>query len=925
MIEYIHPDLLPELTLEIAKPNREVIGYAENIYNRKQIIKLGQINEISFTTPYTIEKDYTPIKNPLISKLRSQYHIKATFGEQTEWFIVSNLNTSYTDDGSSYLNVQLKSLGYQLKNKKIRTWAGVLINGEYRKESLNAQQVLENILSTSAWSIGYIDSEFLTTFREFDFQGTSALDAVFNIAETFGAIIKWDTINKTISLIMQENAGVNKGFRISETNYLKTLEKEELSDEIVTRLHIYGKDGLSINNINPLGTDYLEDFSYYFQGFERDDNKNVISPSLYMSNGLCSALLDYQEAIKANEGKFKEYLDLKTQLLEEIIPFSNEIFKLETELKTILDVIDVKNSQGLDVSFELSEKERVTDEIKGTQHEIDVRNDVINDTDVNILNLQSLISIENNLTAEQIIELDDYISEETWEDQNYTSENDLFKDAQKVFEDLKKPKEIITTNIINLFKILDGKQDWKKVVIGDRFFIEYERLGIDVETQLIELEIDHDGTAINVTIANTKDIERDEDKLSKILYGSISTASTVDMSKYKWNQISSVQTDVSDILNNTWDANKREIVAGVNETVTINGRGITVTDSDDPLKYIRITNSVLGMTNDGGNTFKTGITPEGIIAETLLGKITITEQLFIENVAGKYSFTQDGMVIDGGSITITGGLPKSQLDPSFADDLVELNKDYTNGIRIDSEYGLLVTRSDDKTRAIFNATDGFKFQSKSGTNWRDDFYYDIANTRLVLNGELNATEIKLNGSSVLTENKLKISGTTIDKISTDQLVTGSAKITTAMIESLEVGKNVQMGANAVISWNNIGNKPFIPQSASDIGALSAGSPQLTYIDSSGVYTGTISANSIYGGTISGVTINVNTDLSVGNNIYLGGNGAGTKNLVFNSTQFIQSTADTMILGATRLDLSASYINFVGNPTVTGLNAVARFG
>ncbi|WP_137743237.1 phage tail protein [Robertmurraya siralis] len=810
MIEYIEPELLPKLTLEINKPNRTPIGILKEAFNRRQRIKLGQINEIGFTIPYKVERNHILVDNPNIKKLKSQYHIKATFDEQEEWFVISNLTTSYDEDGKAFLNVELKSLGYQLRNKKIRTWAGVLINGEYRKESLNAQQVTENLLSTSAWSIDYIDSEFLTKYRSFDFSNITVLDALFQVAETFGAIIKWNTINKSISLIKQESAGINKGFRISERKYLKSLTKEEQSDSIVTVLKVYGKDGLSINEVNPLGTDYLMDLSYFMYPFRRDENKNVIEPSEFMSDDLCNALLDYQDVIEANRGRFQNYLSQKEDLLTELINKENESFNLETELQIVLELIDVKQSHGQNASEELARKAALESQITSIDTEINQLYSQINSIDVEISNLKNELSLDSNFTKQQLIELDDYLIEDTWEDQNYTDANDLLTDAEKVFEELKKPKEIITTNIVNIYKILEGKQDWKKVTIGDKFFINVERLGIDVETQLIELEIDHDSTDITVTIANTKDIERDEDKLSKILYKSISTTNTVDMNKYKYDQINNVKTAVDDILEGKWNPATNGINAGYNNSVITDRRGITIYDSDDPLKFIRQNNGMIGFTNDGGQTFKLALDATGVYAETLVGQIMITEHLYIENISGKYTFDQYGFTIQGGSFQMI---------------------DDGNGLSINPTDGLTVTSPN--VRASFNAIDGFKFSTNTGNAWRDDFYYDTSNKRVVLNGELNALDIKIGGQSVVTD---------------------GGKIKALAIEELEVGKNVKMGKDAVISWDSILNPPFIPKNASDVGAVSLNDGRLTYIGANGIYSGTISGNNIIGGTITGVTV-----------------------------------------------------------------------
>ena len=75
------------------------------------------------------------------------------------------------------------------------------------------------------------------------------------------------------------------------------------------------------------------------------------------------------------------------------------------------------------------------------------------------------------------------------------------------------------------------------------------------------------------------------------------------------------------------------------------------------------------------------------------------------------------------------------------------------------------------------------------------------------------------------------------KVTTDQLIAGEAKISTALIEDLVVGNNVIMGPNAAISWSQVtGNKPT---QYTDAQALSAwkNSGYATYINSSGVYSG----------------------------------------------------------------------------------------
>ena len=149
-------------------------------------------------------------------------------------------------------------------------------------------------------------------------------------------------------------------------------------------------------------------------------------------------------------------------------------------------------------------------------------------------------------------------------------------------------------------------------------------------------------------------------------------------------------------------------------------------------------------------------------------------------------------------------------------------------------------------------------------------------------------------------------------------------------------------------------KKLVPQTASDIGALPVNSPRLTYIDSSGIYTGTInanqikagtiSANRISGGTLSGVTINVDTDVKVGNNLYLGNSSSYgvRKSLFFNNMANISGgfgfAGADMEIDADRLYLDTNVIfgdpkgyhkvtvDFSNANVIWGSNApVARFG
>jgi len=218
-----------------------------------------------------------------------------------------------------------------------------------------------------------------------------------------------------------------------------------------------------------------------------------------------------------------------------------------------------------------------------------------------------------------------------------------------------------------------------------------------------------------------------------------------------------------------------------------------------------------------------------------------------------YNPTTNLLDVEVGNYIGQDGLSKRGIKISNGSFEISKAAGISNGIELNPTNGLTITRSDNKFRGTFNATDlNFETSSDNGNTWSKRFYYDSTAQKLVVNGIIDAQDFKINGTSILGDNK----------------------ILSNYIETLVVGSNVIMGANATISWSQITSKPTIPTLPS-------------YITSTKITSTTIESPSITGGTITGgsitsnSTINVTTDLRVGDNIYVGNeNTLLEKSLVF---------------------------------------------
>jgi hypothetical protein len=136
---------------------------------------------------------------------------------------------------------------------------------------------------------------------------------------------------------------------------------------------------------------------------------------------------------------------------------------------------------------------------------------------------------------------------------------------------------------------------------------------------------------------------------------------------------------------------------------------------------------------------------------------------------------------------------------------------------------------------------------------------------------------------------LDANGIITKQVAATRINTLYGKIGTAQIENLTVGLNVQMGPTATISWLNVN-----------------GRPNTTYIDSSGLYTGTIQADKITGGEMTAV-----------NSLRIGSpsDNNNEKSLYFNNTANFRTYQTG--LGQNGIQLSAERLRLLGVTMIEG--------
>ena len=777
--------------LYVCRPNQTTIGKLSDAFNIKLNLKLSQINELSFSLNYYKDINHINVVNPNYNLLKHRYLIKFVLNDYVEYFLINLPEDSDTED-NTIKNISCFSLAYKLSDE--------LINGYKTTNSVNATTVLTDILSDTAWMVGHIDTEFDIMFRQFDITGKSALDAIYDISNTFGALVVYNTLNYTVNYYKLETYGLDRGLTFKYGKYLKSINNTINPDSFCTQLYIYGKSNISIASANTTGMPFLQNFTYFLYPFERDENGNILRHSDYVSDSLANSILDFNELLSTKEGDFNDLLTQKIALQETLDTSNTDLIDLKTAMYVILDSLDIAQSNGQETSIIITNRNNKQIEIDNKYKEINsvlldisitnscivdgninltiddktidiplilgdtintvatkinnyinsnfynydnkfplsptfkcsVINEVISiiyftikdeadfdiiftDTDntgvtctigtkvnnglenniSNINNqmteLTNLLLMSENFTSDQIMELKrSFIIKKEVRNEYISDVQELLNWGKLEFEKIYQPPTVIEIDIIDLFSCIDiGCQyDSNKLQLSEIVNISYDKFNLNVKAKINEIEYDFESDSINVVISDLKEINKDKDKYLQLLNKTINAGIAVEVNKDSWSGVDNIKSDVNNILNNKWDSSLREILAGVNESVEMNGRGITITNPNDVQKAIRLMHGIIALTTNGWNSLDVAIDGTGVYARKLIGQIVASTILTITNEAGNFSVDQNGVTIE--------------------------------------DMSLIITKSDSKSRILMNILDGIKIQKNTGTIdtpvWTDVFY-----------------------------------------------------------------------------------------------------------------------------------------------------------------------------------------------------------
>ncbi len=536
----------------LCKPNRTTIAPLTETQDERLHLKLNGVNKLEFNIPYYVQKHNRLVKNKHIDLIKSDFLIRMVYGDLEEYFVIKKPNPN--SENTDILSVQCASIEDKLRGRKIFS---------YKSDAVQINTISNTVLDRTGWTLGTYPTN--GEYRQFNITSKTVLEVLNEIADTFDTLLHFDTVNKTVHFYSKDYFANFKGLVISEKRYLQSFLREHNDEEFCTRLYVFGKDGITINRLNPTGNPYIDDFSYYLYPFQRDSQGNVLSSSDYMSDGLCHAILDYQDLLETKKTEYQTLLDEKSVLLSDMTTLENQMETLQNEKRQIEDEIWIDQKAGLDTTTLEQDLANKQAEVDAKQTEIDNKQADIDAKNNEISTLRNQCSESNNFTQAQLDELygsgssEGFVKVDEFKDDNQTEDTSLYEKGLNILQEKKIPDFKIQSNIANFKEMITEQKHWDKLTLGSVVRVKKENMGQDVKSQVIEIEFDFDNKDIRIVQANTTDYIGTEKRMMKYFYLSEEAANILNSKKGEWdstesqvtqyidNQISDVNTSISEL------------------------------------------------------------------------------------------------------------------------------------------------------------------------------------------------------------------------------------------------------------------------------------------------------------------------------------------------------------------------------------------
>lgn len=509
----------------------------------------------------------------------------------------------------------------------------------------------ENIIFR--WETGeYITKENVKYINLDDTENDNWYAFLRDIESQFKSMFIFDSYNKTIGVIHEDNIGKEAPYLLSYDTNIIDINVDEQS-EYVNCLKVVGKDGLSIAEENIYGNEKLYNFDWY--------RENGI-----MSDELQSSWDRYEEILTIRQEDWLNIKNLKMSLIQRKTAIDSEIKSLEERVKATRNLLagymagnDEVNQARIKAELDALEESLNSNMAKRTEmvNQITIYEDEMMEISTGI-QMENATDLQGNkiFTDVDLEEINDMLVEEVYEDDYYSTSYGLINNSKLILSEKIKPDVDFKLNVENLCKIIKHPLGWSFIVqLGDVFQIDNEEIIKDIGENKIRLcsyEYYPSEDKISSLTFTNKTKKNDYTK-SFANIGKKSNATTNVVNSYRqiWEDSLLTNNFCKNMIEGTLDAAATSVRGRTSENlIDISSAGIFLYDSRDTNKAIYIGSSLICITEDGFATSKVAINSTSVVADVVMGKLFLGNKLMITNDNASFTIEGNGLTIyDEGS------------------------------------------------------------------------------------------------------------------------------------------------------------------------------------------------------------------------------------------------------------------------------------
>lgn len=240
-------------------------GILTDVSDIEIIPTFNATSELNFRC-YRVHREDAEENSHFYSLFRSLRNRRMIYVEDIGFFVITNVEDGYDlNIGTDYKDISCESCEEELRSKNIP----YIEDGTYKfftGEEGNPGMLETLVQSTPLWYIGDVDTEVANryrTFEDIDFTDNVLGFMLEDLQNAYECIFVFDIQNRIINVYDQANYVHETNIHLTRDDLITSISVSESSDDLYTALSVTGEDDLSINAVNPLGTNVIYNFDYY--------------------------------------------------------------------------------------------------------------------------------------------------------------------------------------------------------------------------------------------------------------------------------------------------------------------------------------------------------------------------------------------------------------------------------------------------------------------------------------------------------------------------------------------------------------------------------------------------------------------------------------------------------------------------------------